>query len=46
VALRAGFRSLRRFNAIFVEAYQRSPSEVRRFARKTGRGPRVGEPEE
>jgi AraC family transcriptional regulator of adaptative response / DNA-3-methyladenine glycosylase II len=40
VALRAGFRSLRRFNAVFVEVYRRSPTEVRRFARATGRGPR------
>jgi AraC family transcriptional regulator of adaptative response / DNA-3-methyladenine glycosylase II len=39
VAFRAGFRSLRRFNAVFVEVYQRSPSEVRRFARASGRGP-------
>ena len=42
VALRAGFRSLRRFNAVFVEVYQRSPTEVRRFARANGWGPQVG----
>jgi AraC family transcriptional regulator of adaptative response / DNA-3-methyladenine glycosylase II len=46
VALRAGFRSLRRFNAVFVEVYRRSPSAVRRFARANGRGPRAGKPEE
>jgi len=43
VALRSGFRSLRRFNAVFVETYQRTPSQVRRFARMNGRGPRAGE---
>jgi AraC family transcriptional regulator of adaptative response / DNA-3-methyladenine glycosylase II len=46
VALRAGFRSLRRFNAVFVEVYRRSPSAVRRFARANGRGPRAGKPAE
>ena len=30
VAARAGFRSLRRFNAVFVEVYRRSPTQVRR----------------
>ncbi|MBI3451301.1 MAG: methylphosphotriester-DNA--protein-cysteine methyltransferase family protein [Rhodospirillales bacterium] len=30
VALRAGFRSLRRFNTVFSEVYRRSPSEIRR----------------
>jgi AraC family transcriptional regulator of adaptative response / DNA-3-methyladenine glycosylase II len=39
VAFGAGFRSLRRFNAVFVEVYRRSPTQVRRFARATGRGP-------
>jgi AraC family transcriptional regulator of adaptative response / DNA-3-methyladenine glycosylase II len=29
VAMRAGFRSLRRFNAVFVEVYRRSPTEIR-----------------
>jgi len=43
LALRAGFRSLRRFNAVFVEVYQRSPTEVRRFARANGWGPQVGD---
>jgi AraC-like DNA-binding protein len=46
VALRSGFRSLRRFNAVFVETYQRTPSQVRRFARMNGRGLRDGECEE
>ena len=32
IALRSGFRSLRRFNAVFVEVYKRSPSEIRRSA--------------
>jgi AraC family transcriptional regulator of adaptative response / DNA-3-methyladenine glycosylase II len=31
VAARAGFASLRRFNAVFVEVYRRTPSEVRRL---------------
>ena len=44
VAMRAGFRSLRRFNAVFAEVYQRSPTEVRRFARTNGRGPQVENP--
>jgi AraC family transcriptional regulator, regulatory protein of adaptative response / methylated-DNA-[protein]-cysteine methyltransferase len=43
VAMRSGFCSLRRFNAVFVETYQRSPTEVRLFARMNGRGPRAGE---
>ena len=43
VALRAGFRSLRRFNAVFVEVYQRSPTEVRRFARANGWGRQMGD---
>lgn len=33
IAMRAGFRSLRRFNAVFVETYRRSPTEIRRAAR-------------
>jgi AraC family transcriptional regulator of adaptative response / DNA-3-methyladenine glycosylase II len=37
VAMRAGFRSLRRFNAVFIEVYRRPPTEVRRFARAIGR---------
>lgn len=35
IALQAGFRSLRRFNAVFIETYRRSPTQVRRSA-KTG----------
>jgi AraC family transcriptional regulator of adaptative response / DNA-3-methyladenine glycosylase II len=35
VALQAGFRSLRRFNAVFREIYKRPPSEMRR-GRKSG----------
>jgi AraC family transcriptional regulator of adaptative response / DNA-3-methyladenine glycosylase II len=31
VAERAGFASLRRFNAVFAEVYRRTPSEVRRL---------------
>jgi AraC family transcriptional regulator of adaptative response / DNA-3-methyladenine glycosylase II len=31
VAARAGFASLRRFNAVFVEIYGRTPSDVRRL---------------
>ena len=38
IALSSGFRSLRRFNAVFIEVYRRSPTEVRRFARASGRG--------
>lgn len=33
VALQAGFRSLRRFNAVFIETYRRSPTQVRRSGR-------------
>jgi len=45
VTMRAGFRSLRRFNAVFIEVYRRSPTQVRRFGRANGRGPRVGNPQ-
>jgi AraC family transcriptional regulator of adaptative response / DNA-3-methyladenine glycosylase II len=31
VAARAGFASLRRFNAVFAEVYKRTPSEIRRL---------------
>ena len=31
VAARAGFASLRRFNAVFAEVYKRTPSDVRRL---------------
>jgi len=30
IASRAGFRSLRRFNAVFAEVYRRAPTEIRR----------------
>ncbi|RTL72141.1 MAG: methylphosphotriester-DNA--protein-cysteine methyltransferase family protein [Hyphomicrobiales bacterium] len=30
IAFRAGFRSLRRFNAVFAETYGRTPSDMRR----------------
>jgi AraC family transcriptional regulator of adaptative response / DNA-3-methyladenine glycosylase II len=33
VALRAGFGSLRRFNAVFAEVYRRPPTEIRRNRR-------------
>jgi hypothetical protein len=36
VALQAGFRSLRRFNAVVVEVYRRSPTQVRTFASANG----------
>jgi AraC family transcriptional regulator, regulatory protein of adaptative response / methylated-DNA-[protein]-cysteine methyltransferase len=33
IASRAGFRSLRRFNAVFAEVYKRPPTEIRRRQR-------------
>ena len=33
IASRAGFRSLRRFNAVFAEVYKRAPTEIRRAQR-------------
>jgi AraC family transcriptional regulator of adaptative response / DNA-3-methyladenine glycosylase II len=30
IALRSGFRSLRRFNSAFAEVYKRTPSSIRR----------------
>jgi AraC family transcriptional regulator of adaptative response / DNA-3-methyladenine glycosylase II len=33
IALQAGFRSLRRFNAVFAEVYKRPPTEIRRVHR-------------
>jgi AraC family transcriptional regulator of adaptative response / DNA-3-methyladenine glycosylase II len=33
IAMRAGFRSLRRFNAVFIEVYRRSPTSIKRSAR-------------
>src|SRR5215471_3066174 len=41
LALQAGFRSLRRFNAVFVEVYKKSPTKIRLFARANGWGPPV-----
>ncbi|OCK57052.1 transcriptional regulator [Bradyrhizobium sp. LMTR 3] len=35
IASLAGFRSLRRFNAVFAEVYKRPPSEIRRRQRKS-----------
>jgi AraC family transcriptional regulator, regulatory protein of adaptative response / methylated-DNA-[protein]-cysteine methyltransferase len=35
IALLAGFRSLRRFNAVFTEVYGRPPTEIRRTRRST-----------
>lgn len=34
VAARAGFASLRRFNAVFAEVYKRTPSDIRRLRSK------------
>jgi AraC family transcriptional regulator of adaptative response / DNA-3-methyladenine glycosylase II len=34
VALKAGFRSLRRFNSVFSAVYKRPPSRIRRSARR------------
>lgn len=34
VAARAGFASLRRFNAVFAEVYGRSPTQIRRIRYK------------
>ncbi len=39
VAIQAGFRSLRRFNAVIAEAYRRPPTEIRRLARTRASGP-------
>jgi AraC family transcriptional regulator of adaptative response/methylated-DNA-[protein]-cysteine methyltransferase len=36
IALKAGFTSLRRFNAVFAETYGRSPSDIRRRGSNTG----------
>ena len=33
IAVLAGFRSLRRFNAVFAEVYKRPPTEIRRTQR-------------
>ena len=46
IAYRAGFKSLRRFNAAFVELYKRPPSEYRRTRSRTsshqGKSPHAG----
>lgn len=39
VAARAGFGSLRRFNAVFAETYRRPPGEIRRARRLMPRPP-------
>jgi len=39
VAARAGFTSLRRFNAVFAEIYRRTPSDIRRLASRSGQTP-------
>lgn len=36
VAIAAGFGSVRRFNAGIIKVYKRTPSQIRRLARKTG----------
>ena len=35
IAFRAGFASLRRFNAVFAEVYRRPPTEIRRRAERS-----------
>jgi AraC family transcriptional regulator, regulatory protein of adaptative response / methylated-DNA-[protein]-cysteine methyltransferase len=37
IALLAGFRSLRRFNAVFAEVYGRAPTEIRRAHRSSAK---------
>lgn len=37
IAFRAGFKSLRRFNAAFVDLYKRPPSDIRRKRPQTSR---------
>lgn len=39
VAYSSGFRSLRRFNAVFRETYGRTPTEIRSASRRRGIGP-------
>jgi AraC family transcriptional regulator of adaptative response/methylated-DNA-[protein]-cysteine methyltransferase len=41
VALQAGFRSVRRFNAVFAEVYRRSPSQLRQLAQTRREPPMV-----
>jgi AraC family transcriptional regulator of adaptative response / DNA-3-methyladenine glycosylase II len=40
IALAAGYRSIRRFNAAFLETYHRSPRELRQAGSSTAQGPR------
>jgi AraC family transcriptional regulator of adaptative response/methylated-DNA-[protein]-cysteine methyltransferase len=44
VAVRAGFTSLRRFNAVFAEVYRRTPSDIRRLAPRVGQVPKKKRP--
>lgn len=44
VAMRAGFGSLRRFNAVVAEVYRRSPTQIRRLARTGGARAPLGTP--
>lgn len=44
VAVRAGFTSLRRFNAVFAEVYRRTPSDIRRLAPGVGQVPKKKRP--
>jgi AraC family transcriptional regulator of adaptative response / DNA-3-methyladenine glycosylase II len=44
VAVRAGFTSLRRFNAVFAEVYRRTPSDIRRLAPRIGQVPKKKRP--
>ncbi|HVH75480.1 MAG TPA: Ada metal-binding domain-containing protein [Stellaceae bacterium] len=37
IAMQAGFRSLRRFNSVFVEVYGRPPTEIRRTRGSAGK---------
>ncbi len=44
VAAQAGFRSLRRFNAVFAEIYRKSPTEIRRSNSVSARPRESGDP--
>jgi len=46
IALRAGFRSLRRFNSSFSELYKRPPSSMRRRTSSDARATPPGSPEQ
>ena len=41
IAMQAGFRSLRRFNSVFVEVYGRPPTEIRRSRGSAGKADAV-----